>query len=141
MMPQHTQARPLALMSVAAPQDETLLIPWENHLHPLQQAKVISIWSTLHLTAGADRAQEQRQHLEQADIVVLFLSASFFAEPTCLAQMEAALSLVHTSALRVIPLLLRSVIWQESPLGSFIPWPKNGKPIVLWEDQDEGWYA
>jgi hypothetical protein len=41
----------------------------------------------------------------------------------------------------VIPLLLRPVAWQESPLAELVPWPSNGEPITRWTDQDTAWDA
>jgi hypothetical protein len=140
-MQQLAFSRPLALISVAAPEDEALLAQWEAHLQPLQQARLISLWSMRHLVPGAQQEYEQQRHLEQADLVVLLISALFFAKSSCLTQMQAALNLSQTGSLRVIALLVRPVAWQESPLGSLTPWPSNGRAITLWHNQDEGWHA
>lgn len=56
-------------------------------------------------------------------------------------MMEQALKRFQTGLIRVIPLLLRPVAWEESPLCTFASWPSNGKPITLWNEQDEGWHA
>lgn len=140
-MRQYTQIPPLMVVCVAAPEDAQWLGQWEHHLQPLEQAGLISLWSELHLVAGASREQEYRQHLENASLILLLLSADFFHSPDCLAMMEHALERSRTGASQVIPLLLRSVTWQESPLGILTPWPSNEKPITLWSNQDEGWYA
>ena len=135
----YVQARPLAVMCVAAPEDTALLAQWEAHLQSLVQARLLSCWSERHLSAGTDREAKRRAQLEQADIILLLLSADFFDSLDCLTQMEVALERSHRDAVRVIPLLLRSVAWQESPLSNLSPWLSNGKPIMRWEDQDEAW--
>jgi len=126
---------------VAAPEDAALLTQWETHLQPLRQAALISIWSEIHLAPGADRAVEIERQFATADVVLLLLSPDFFASPDCLELMEQALQQSHAATTRVIPILLRSVAWQESPLAALTPWPSNKKPIMLWSDQDEGWLA
>jgi hypothetical protein len=137
----HTHAHPLALVNIAAPEDAALLTRWEAHLHLLQQAGLISIWSELHLAPGTDRVQELQQRIDGAAIVLLFISADFFASSDCCAIMEQALHHAHAGTTHVIPLLLRPVAWQESALGTLTPWPSNEKPILLWNSQDEAWHA
>jgi TIR domain/NACHT domain len=132
---------PLPLICVAASEDREWLGRWERHLHPLEQAGLISVWSELHLTAGTPREQAFRDYLEDADFIVLLLSSDFFSSSECVGMMEHALERAQAGTIRIIPLLLRSVVWQESPLGRLAPWPSNGKPITLWSDQDEGWDA
>ena len=139
LIQQDTHAHPLTLVSIAAPEDTILLTQWKAHLRPLEQAGFISVWSEGELVAGADRVQELQRRVDGADLVVLLLSADFFSSPDCQEMMKQALQHSSAGTTRVIPLLLRSVAWQESPLGTLVPWPPNGKPIMLWGDQDEGW--
>src|SRR5690348_12970656 len=98
--------RPLSLVCVAAPEDMALLAHWETHLSPLQQTGLLTCWSKRHLTAGLFETHTLREQLDQADLVLLLLSADFFASPECLAAMEHALERAHKSTTRVIPLLL-----------------------------------
>jgi hypothetical protein len=140
-MQQYTHGHPMALVNIAAPEDAEMLNRWENHLRPLEQADLISIWSERHLAPGASREQELKQHLEGANLILLLLSADFFHSPDCLAAMEYALERSRTGTVRVIPLLLRPVAWQESPLAELAPWPPNGLPITQWTDQDAAWDA
>lgn len=77
--------------------------------------------------------------MDCADLVVLLLSADFFAHAECSLLMEQTLHHARTSTMRIIPLLLRPAAWQESPLRTLTPWPQI--PIVLWSHQDEGWDA
>lgn len=140
-MQQYTHGRPLALVSIAAPKDAALLDRWESHLRPLEQAGLISFWSELHLTPGADRAQEVKHQFDAADIALLLLSADFFNSPDCLALMEQALQRSKERKVRVIPLLLRPVAWQESPLAEMAHWPPGGEPITQWTNQEAAWDA
>lgn len=138
-MQPHPSRQPLAVVCVAAPEDAALLARWETHLHPLLQGQHISFWSERHLTGGADRMGELRRQVDSADLIVLLLSADFFANPECSILMEQALERLHGSTVRVIPLLLRPAAWQESPLSELVPWPSNGMPITQWDDQEAAW--
>jgi hypothetical protein len=121
LIQQDTHAHPLALISVAALEDTTPLTQWEAHLRPLEQAGFITVWSEGHLAPGADRVQELQHQVDSADLVVLLLSADFFTSLECLAMRDRALERAHEGNIRVIPLLLRPVAWQESPLGTPVP--------------------
>jgi hypothetical protein len=140
-MQQYTHGHPLAMVCVAAPEDAALLGQWESHLQPLEQAGLISFWSERHLAPGTDRVQAFQHQFEAADLVLLLLSADFFSSSDCLAMMEQALERSQTGTTRVIPLLLRPVAWQESPLAEFTPWPSKRVPITQWGDQDAAWDA
>jgi hypothetical protein len=50
-----------------------------------------------------DRAQEVQRQFAAADLIVLLLSADFFASPDCLAIMEQALERSRTDNVRVTP--------------------------------------
>jgi hypothetical protein len=127
---------PFLVFCVASPSDATLLAQWETHLLPLQQASYLTIWSELHLPAGAPRTRWLHQHLEQADIIVLLMSASFFASDECIALMEHALQIHEHREVCVIPLLLRPVAWEGSPLALLSCLPSNKVPVTEWTNLD-----
>ena len=133
------QKHPLSIVSICAPHDLSSLEQWEAHLRPLEQAGHLAVWSERHLLAGASRQEQIDEHLEQANLLVLLLSADFFTDDDCIALMEQAIHHYQNNSLRVLPLLLRPVAWQESPLKGFACLPSNGIPITQWSNQDEAW--
>ena len=38
---------------------------------------------------------------------------------------------------RVIPIILRSVDWEDAPFGKLQALPRDAKHVTKWEDQDE----
>ena len=108
-MQQKLQSPP-AIFSVCAPSDIQGLERWEAHLRPLEQAGTVSIWSVRHLQPGTDRFKHLDHHLNQADLVVLLLSADFFTDGECEALMEHALERHQQGTVRVIPLLLSAPV-------------------------------
>lgn len=141
MMQHQTDAQPIALVCIAAPTDSPFLGQWETHLLPLTQAGVITVWSEHDLQAGANRREELFTHLKQAACIVLLLSADFFASDECFTLMECGLQRHRENNVPLIPLLVRSVAWQDSSLGMLPCLPANGVPIITWEHPDEGWLS
>ena len=127
----------VAIVSVAAPKDIRQLAEWENHLIPLQQAGHIAFWSEPHITPGANRDEQITRHLETAKIIVLLLSSDFFANNECYSLMQRALQRANNGRATVVPLLLRSIAWHDTPLGVLSCLPSNGRPIARWGDPDE----
>ncbi|GHP00484.1 hypothetical protein KSF_105310 [Reticulibacter mediterranei] len=130
-----------SVVCLCAPPDLPYLEQWETHLHPLEQAGHLTVWSERHLTAGALLAQQIDERLKQADLLVLMLSADFFASDNCMALMERAIQYHQAGSVRLIPLLLRPVAWQESSLASLSCIPSNGLPVTQWADPDAAFHA
>src|SRR2546421_12485007 len=108
-MQHQMHSHPISLFCVAAPSDSALLAQWETHLLPLQQNSFLKSWSERFLQAGDDRLKQLIAHLEQADVIVLLLSADFFASTQCLSLMDQALQRLREKSgqgitLQVIPL-------------------------------------
>src|SRR5450755_687675 len=142
ILPQQWLSSTFTIFCAASPADETLLVHWETFLLPLvEHAHLVSVWSERHLSAGESIEQERLSHLDQADLILLLLSPDFFASQSCLQVMQRALQRQHDKTARVIPLLLRPVDWQTTELGSLVPWPTNGIPVVQWNSQEEAWHA
>ena len=140
MIPRQTGSQSVSLFCVAALTDIAELTKWETHLLPLQQAGLLTFWSERHMPVGANRMAELIRHLDQADGVVFLLSADFFADNNCVVLMHNALLRQQKDHIQLIPLLVRSVTWQDSPIGTFSCLPANGVPITMWEHPDEGWF-
>ena len=126
---------PISVVSVSALADRSYLEQWEAHLRPLAQAGVLTVWSESHILAGAAHQQQIDAHLDQADLIVLLLSADFFSSDDCIALMHRALQRQHSGA-HVVPLLLRPVEWHASPLASLSCVPSNGLPVTVWTNRD-----
>jgi NACHT domain len=141
MQRQQTVSQVFSLVCIAAPTDAPFLASWEKQLLPLQQTGQLSFWSERALQAGEERFKQLLVHINQADVIILFLSADFFASNECLILMDHALQRLRTGIGRVVPLLVRPVLWRESALRTFACLPANEVPVSTWENQDEGWHA
>lgn len=126
----------VSIICICAPPDLLHLDQWENHLRPLEQAGHITVWSERHLPAGAPRAEQMNECLEQADLVVFLLSADFFDSDDCVELMNKAFRRHQQGKTRILPVLLRRVAWRESPLGILSCLPSNQCPVTEWTNQD-----
>lgn len=125
------------IFCAAAPQDYTWLAQWEKHLWPLQAAGRITIWSEAYILSGQERDVEVERYLSRAKLVVFLLSADFFADHKCFKVLTQALGYARLGNTRIIPLLLRPTIWDETALGGLAYLPTNGRAVVSWSNRDD----
>ena len=118
--------------------DEDLRDELAKHLSILQRRRVIDAWHDREIEAGAERQSEIDQHLKQADIILLLVSADFLASDYCYdVEVRRAMERQEAGEARVIPVIVRPVDWQDAPFGKLQALPKGGKPITKWDNQDE----
>jgi formylglycine-generating enzyme required for sulfatase activity len=108
------------------------------HLKPLQRDGKIRTWQDRDIEAGAEWAEEIRTNLENADIVLLLITRHFLASDYCYeTEMQRAVQRHHEGTARVIAIILKPCIWQESPFSKLQVLPKDGKAVTTWDNQDE----
>jgi WD40 repeat protein len=118
--------------------DEQLLRELEVHLAPLRKEGRVATWSDRMLEAGTAWEPALRDRLERSQIILLLVSPDFFASEFCWGiEMTSALSRHEKGDARVIPVILRSCDWRNSPLAHLQALPQDGRPIRRWPDPDE----
>lgn len=122
-----------------AHEDEAYCLELEKHLASFKRQGYLVSWSDHQVAPGVDWRREIAIHLTTANLIVLLLSPDFMYSDACHEEMRQALAFAREGRARVVPILLRSVIWQQTPLADFQILPPDGKPITLWEDRDEAW--
>ncbi len=127
---------PVTVFCSCALHDEPLLVQLGLHLRPLEQAGILQVWSFRHLPLGANRAQQMEGCLKSAALILLLLSADFFASEECLEQMKCALARYENGEARLIPIPLRPIIWQQTVLASYTCLPSNGQAVTEWTNLD-----
>ena len=119
--------------------DEDLRKELEKHLTGLCRNGVISSWDDRCIRAGEEIHDEISAHLSAADIILLLVSADFLASNYCYeVEMDHAIKRHKEGTANVIPVILRSCYWSESPFGSLKAIPTDGKPVVKYESPDDG---
>jgi outer membrane protein assembly factor BamB len=117
--------------------DQELRKKLEEHLSSLKHSGKITIWQDQEIPLGADWKDQIDTHLDEADLILLLTSSSFIASNYCWnKEVQAALERHKAGTVRVVPIILRPVGWQNTPLGQLQALPAEAKPITLWENED-----
>ncbi|MDQ2888143.1 MAG: tetratricopeptide repeat protein [Chloroflexota bacterium] len=123
-----------------AHEDETLLRQLHTHLSSLKRQGLIKTWYDRELVAGTDWAKVIDAHLEQADIILLLVSADFIASDYCYEiEMKRALERHDAGQARVIPIAVRPADWTDLPFARLQALPTDAQPVTSWGNQDEAW--
>ena len=124
-----------------AREDEAFRDRLEAHLAPLKRQGIIATWHDRLIDPGHDFAQAISQHLEEADIILLLISADFINSDYCYDQeMTRALEKHAQGDARVIPVIVRPCDWESMPFGKLQAIPTDGKPISSFPDQDTAFF-
>lgn len=120
--------------------DEHFRNQLEKHLSMLKHQGLIEPWHDRRIAAGAAVDDAISNALEEADIILLLVSASFIASPYCYSEeMERAMQRHHDGTAVVIPVIVRTCDWHPAPFGKLLAVPKDGKAIDLWANFDEAY--
>ena len=120
--------------------DEPACERLEAHLKVLHRNNMLETWNARRIPVGEDWSNEISTYLYEADIIVLLVSADFMASDYCWeVEMMRALRRHEEGSAIVVPVILKSCLWQEAPFAKLKPVPKNGHPVVRWTDPDDAW--
>jgi len=129
---------PLKVFCCYAREDQEMLEHLKKHLTLLERNGQIIIWSDTDLNAGVEWDKELHQHLESADIILLLISPDFMASDYCYStEMGRAIARHNEGSVVLIPILLRSIHWEDAPFAKLQIVPTKTKPITNWPDRDD----
>jgi hypothetical protein len=112
----------------------------ETHLVLLRRQGFIASWHDRRIIAGQDWKGQIDRHLDEADIILLLVSADFLASDYCYeAEMQRALVRHKSGHACVISVIIHSVDWSSAPFAMLQALPKDARPVARWEDPDEAW--
>lgn len=128
---------PVEIFCSYAHEDDAWLHKLEKHLSLLKRQGLISLWHDRLITPGIDWAKTIDTHLEIASVILLLVSADFFASDYCYGvEMKRALERQEAGEAWVIPILVRPSDWRDSPLAHLQALPTDAKPISSWLNKD-----
>jgi hypothetical protein len=118
--------------------DETLRDELEKHLSILRRQGAITNWHDRRIGPGKDWEGEINWHLRNAHVVLLLISSDLLASDYCYeVEMGRALQRHEIGEARVIPVILRACLWDNSPFSHLQALPKDARPITSWVNLDE----
>ncbi|TAK63714.1 MAG: TIR domain-containing protein [Bacteroidetes bacterium] len=120
--------------------DEEMKNALETHLKLLQRQGLLETWNDRKIGAGEEWKGQIDENLEQADIILLLVSADFLASDYCYdIEMKRAMEKHEKKEAVVIPVIIRDVNWTKAPFGKLQALPKDGKPVTSFKPQDKAW--
>jgi hypothetical protein len=109
-----------------------------TYLAPLKHKGTISDWYDRQITPGANWQKEISDQLESANLILFLISADFLNSEYCLGvEVGTAMRRLPSGTARVIPILLRECLWQESVFSDIQMIPRDAKPIASSKSIDE----
>lgn len=134
------QKRPIRIYYSYSREDEIFSRELDKHLTALRRQELIQRWDNRMWAPGETPERTFNAQIETADIILLLISADFLASDfTYSAEMKHAIERHARGQARVMPILLRPVDIQGTPLAKIQCLPRNGRPISLWPNQDAAW--
>lgn len=109
-----------------------------TYLAPLVQQNKVTEWYDRNIAPGADWEAEISAQLESADLIILLISEDFLASEYCFGvEVDKALTRLKRGEVKVIPILLKPCLWQESRFSELQILPRDGKAITSWASPQE----
>lgn len=117
--------------------DRALHDALRSHLAALLQGQFTS-WHAGEIKAGMEWQKEIADHLQTAEVILLLVSAHFLTSKDIYSEeTRLALARHERNKALVIPILLRPVDLEGTPLSQLSALPSNGKPVTLWSNRDQ----
>ncbi len=114
-----------------AREDKQLLNKLRLQLIPMKREGLIDIWDDTAIDAGTEWEREIESHLNTAHIILLLISPYFTASDYCYSkEMMRAMERHEAGDTHVVPIILRSVMWEDMPFGKLQALPQDGIPVT-----------
>jgi hypothetical protein len=111
-------------------------------LTPLEQNQKIVQWHDRKIEPGSNWNTEIKDELDAADLILLLVSPDFLASNYCFGvEVDRALTRLKRGEAKVVPILLKPSLWEESRFSELQIIPRDGKPITSWRSQDEAFLS
>ena len=133
-----TDTDPVEVFISYSHKDEALRKQLGTHLSVLKRQRVIDEWHDRCIGAGQEWAGAIDEHLNSAAVILLLVSPDFLASEYCYdREMTRALQRHNAGEARVIPVILRTSLWEGAPFARLQALPENGRAITSWTDRDK----
>jgi len=92
------------------------------------------------LEAGSRLNEIIQEELNTSDIIIFMLSSDFLDSYYCYdIEMKKAIEREKRGECKIIPVIVRACMWDETPLKNFLAFPKDGKSIEQYERKDDAY--
>jgi hypothetical protein len=134
---QEGKSRPVSLFISYSHKDQPFREELDKHLSILRRNNVISSWHDRQIAAGAEWRGAIDSNLMSAQVILLLISPDFMASDYCYdVEVKRAMERHEATEARVVPVILRAVMWDSAPFAKLQALPTDAKPVKAWSDQD-----
>jgi hypothetical protein len=114
----------------------------DAQLAALRRPGMLRGWHARQIEAGDNVQRTIDAQLDEAQIILLLVSADFLASDGCYdVELKRAMERHEAGSARVIPIILRACAWRRTRIGGLSPLPKDGTPVTSWENRDEALHS
>ncbi len=132
--------RPKKLFFSYSKHDREYLEQLLSHLAVLRRKGKIAPWSDHLIRPGEEWDNVIREELNEADIILLLVSADFLATDYIWdVEIKTAMDRHAQKTAQVVPVVLRSCSWEDTPFGKLNGLPSKAKPVSSYADRDAAW--
>ncbi len=122
-------------------EDQEYRAQLEAHMANLKRLYNLQTWFDRDILPGDQGEKVSESHLDSADLIFLLISPAFMSSDYSYhTEMMRALKRHERGEARVIPVLVRSVHWDNAPFSTIHALPSNSIPIARWPDPDDAFY-
>src|SRR5579859_4854737 len=137
MHPNESLSYPIHIFYSYAQEDESQVNKLEKHLSVSKWQEHIITWHKRNISPGRESSSITNINLNTADIILLIVSADFLASAYHYGkEMQHALQRHEEGTACVVPILLRSVDWENAPFSKLQALPSNGISVSEWPLQE-----
>ncbi|MFK8009372.1 MAG: SIR2 family protein [Saprospiraceae bacterium] len=118
--------------------DEEIKNALDTHLSTLKGNEFIQTWDESKIAAGDERSNVVEEKLKQADIILILVTANLFnSDEIYEKQLKVALQCHEEKSAVMIPILMKSCMWQGSIIGNLSTiLPRNRTPLDTQENEN-----
>lgn len=121
--------------------DAAHITSFNKHMTKFVDDNILDIWWDKNITAGYDFWEQIDFHIENRDIICLFISANYLASKACKEEMRRACELRTRNGICVVPIILSPCSWLDyDNLKPLLAIPTDGKAISSFPNPDDGWH-
>lgn len=137
----HSQNQtPVKVFVSYSPADEVHKVALGKHLSMLKRQGIIASFDAGKILGGEEWNALIQQHLNEAAIILLLLSADALANDYIHdTEIQQALKRAENKEAVIIPILLRSVAYTGLGVEKYMVLPSNGKPVTEWKHPDKAY--
>lgn len=134
---QRLKSAPISVFISYSHKDQTLREELEKHLSILRRLGVIATWHDRRIAAGEEWRGAIDENLRSAGLILLLVSPDFMASDYCYdVELECAMDRHNAGEARVVPIIIRSVMWDQAPFAKLQALPRDAEPVNAWKDRD-----